>query len=94
MQEFPYFTAYLEYRNGIQFVRKHFPKALPIRVIVSFLYAVRFLINGSPRNFVAALDGLQAGLRGELDRPTKFRELDREPGTWPEPEGYQPRARV
>jgi GT2 family glycosyltransferase len=61
----PVFSVYLEHRNAIHFVRKHFPWTLPTRIIVSLLYAGRFLINRAPNNFLAAFQGMLAGLRGE-----------------------------
>ena len=70
----PPLSVYLEHRNGIHFVRKYFPWSLPVRIGVSFLYAGRFLICRSPRNFRAALEGVLAGLRGEVGRPTRYRE--------------------
>ena len=65
----PRLTVYLEHRNGIHFVRRHFPWALPIRVAISLLYAVRFLIHRSPKNFLTTLEGVFAGLKGEVGRP-------------------------
>ncbi len=48
--EIPGLTVYLEHRNGIHFVRRHFPWALPLRVVASFLYSLRFLMRSAPRN--------------------------------------------
>ena len=70
LTEIPQLTIFLEYRNGIRFVRRHFPLTLPICVAVSFLYAVRFLIYRAPKNFVATVEGTLAGLRGEVGRPS------------------------
>ncbi len=75
-------AVYLEHRNGIHFVRKHFPRTLPVRVVVSFLYAIRFLIIGAPRNFLVTLEGVFAGLRGETGRPRWHRELSGKTHTW------------
>jgi N-acetylglucosaminyl-diphospho-decaprenol L-rhamnosyltransferase len=66
----PRLTVYLEHRNGIRFVRRHFPWALPVRVAISILYAVKYLVHRAPKNFVAALEGVLAGLRGETGRPS------------------------
>jgi len=71
----PQFSVYLEHRNGIRFVRKHFPWTLPVRIAVSLLYAVRFLLGGAPNNFRATIAGVFAGLRGEAGRPRKYLEL-------------------
>lgn len=62
-------SVYLEHRNGIRFVQRHFPQTLWRRIAISSCYAVRFLLAGSPRNFAAALSGMVAGLRGETGRP-------------------------
>jgi GT2 family glycosyltransferase len=65
----PRLSVYLQHRNGIHFVRRYFPWALPVRITVSCLYAVRFLMRRAPNNFVATLEGVFAGLRGEIGRP-------------------------
>ena len=67
-------AVYLEHRNAIHFVRKHVPWTMPIRILVSFLYAIRYLICGAPRNCIAALEGALAGLRGEIGQPGWHRE--------------------
>ncbi|WP_368508291.1 glycosyltransferase family 2 protein [Bradyrhizobium lupini] len=66
-------SVYLEHRNAIHFVRKHRPWTLPIRIVLSLLYALRFLMHGAPRNSVATLEGLFAGLCGETGRPAWHR---------------------
>lgn len=66
-------SVYLEHRNAIHFVRKHIPWTLPIRVVVSLLHALRFLAHGAPRNSIATLEGLFAGLRGETGQPAWHR---------------------
>jgi N-acetylglucosaminyl-diphospho-decaprenol L-rhamnosyltransferase len=67
-------AVYLQHRNGIHFVRRHFPLTLPVRVAVSILHAFRFLLHRAPRNFVAALEGVLAGLKGETGQPTWHRK--------------------
>jgi N-acetylglucosaminyl-diphospho-decaprenol L-rhamnosyltransferase len=62
-------SVYLHHRNAIFIVRKYFPWTLPIRLCVSLLHALRFLLRRAPNNFVAVLEGLIAGLRGETGRP-------------------------
>jgi len=62
-------SVYLEHRNGIHFVRRHFPRTLLLRLAMSCCYALRYLLVGSPRNSVFALSGMIAGLRGETGRP-------------------------
>lgn len=63
-------SVYLESRNRIYFVRKHFPLFLLLANILSVLYAAEFLVAGSPRNFKAALAGLAAAWRGETGPPS------------------------
>jgi GT2 family glycosyltransferase len=67
-------AVYLEHRNAIHFVRKHVPWTMPVRILVSSLHAVRFLICGAPRNCIATLEGMFAGLRGEIGQPHWHRE--------------------
>lgn len=62
-------AVYLEHRNGIHFVRRHFSHFVALRIIVSLLYAARFLFARSPKNCLAVFDGVVAGLRGELGKP-------------------------
>ena len=69
----PRLSVYLEHRNGIHFVRRHFPKTLPLRVATSLLYAARYLMCRAPRTALAALEGIAAGLRGEIGRPSWHR---------------------
>ena len=65
-------SVYLQSRNHIHFVRKHFRLLLPLAGILGFLYALEYLLVGSPQNFKAALDGLMAGLKGETGRPSNL----------------------
>ncbi|HET6676269.1 MAG TPA: hypothetical protein VFG71_13070, partial [Nitrospiraceae bacterium] len=67
-------SVYLEHRNSIHFVRQYFAWTLPIRIAVSLLYSLRFLIAGAPHNSAAALQGLLAGLKGEIGRPNWHRD--------------------
>jgi GT2 family glycosyltransferase len=62
-------AVYLQHRNAIHFVRRHYPWALLLRIFISIAYAFRFLLHRAPGNCVAALAGLTAGLRGEMGRP-------------------------
>lgn len=70
----PKLSVYLEHRNGIHFVRRHYPRTLPFRVTASVLYAVRFFAAGAPKNGLAALAGLVAGLRKEFGPPPWHRD--------------------
>jgi N-acetylglucosaminyl-diphospho-decaprenol L-rhamnosyltransferase len=71
----PPLSVYLEHRNGIRIACKYFPWSIPVRIVGSFLYAMQFLIGRAPRNCVAAIEGVLAGLRGEIGRPTKYHEV-------------------
>ncbi|MCP3390678.1 glycosyltransferase family 2 protein [Bradyrhizobium sp. CCGB12] len=70
----PKLSVYLQHRNGIRFVRRHFPWTLPLRVLMSLFHAARFLRRQAPRNCWAVLQGVLAGLRGETGRPSWHRE--------------------
>jgi N-acetylglucosaminyl-diphospho-decaprenol L-rhamnosyltransferase len=63
------FSVYLYNRNKLHFVRRNHPRWLVWTVLVSFLRSGEFLAAGSTRNFVAAVNGLVAGVRGEKGRP-------------------------
>lgn len=71
----PRLSVYLQHRNGIHFVRRHFPWALPARIAISLLYAARFLMCRAPNNFLAVIEGVFAGLKGEIGRPDWHREI-------------------
>jgi hypothetical protein len=71
-------SVYLLNRNYIHFVRLHFRSLLPVASILWFLYAIEYLLVGSPQNCKAAVDGLLAGLRGETGRPQSLVENDME----------------
>ncbi len=62
-------AVYLPYRNQLHFVRRHHPGWFAWTVFVSFLRTGQFLAVGSKSNFIAAVQGLAAGLRGETGRP-------------------------
>jgi N-acetylglucosaminyl-diphospho-decaprenol L-rhamnosyltransferase len=67
-------AVYLQHRNGIHFVRRHFPWSLPIRIAFSILHAFRFLMHRAPGNFLATLEGVLAGLKGETGQPNWHRK--------------------
>jgi GT2 family glycosyltransferase len=62
-------AVYLQHRNAIHFVKRHYPWTLPIRLLFSLASAMRFLAAGAPTNFIAVLEGMSAGLRGETGPP-------------------------
>jgi len=63
------FSVYLGHRNQLRFVRRHYPRWYLWTVFVTFVRSGEYLAAGSTRNFVAAVRGLIAGLRGETGRP-------------------------
>jgi len=69
-------SVYLQSRNHINFVRKHLPGSLLLAGIVSFAYAVSYLVAGSSQNFRTALDGLIAGVKGETGIPAFMAEAN------------------
>jgi N-acetylglucosaminyl-diphospho-decaprenol L-rhamnosyltransferase len=62
-------SVYLEFRNRLLFVRRHFPAWLTWTLAMSFFWAGRYLLVGAVGNFHTALHGLSAGFRGETGRP-------------------------
>ena len=51
-------SIYLENRNRLHFVRIHYPRFLPWTSVLSLLYALEYLVVRSPRNFLAAIQGV------------------------------------
>ena len=66
-------SVYLESRNHLHFVRMHWHRYLPSAIFMGCVYATTFLFALSPKNFKAAVDGLFAGMKGEIGRP-KFHD--------------------
>lgn len=73
----PRFSVYLQHRNAVRFVRKHFPLTLPICVVITFLYALRYLLRRAPQNFIAVMHGMVAGLKGETGPPIHYPDFAR-----------------
>jgi len=63
------FSVYLGHRNQLRFVRRHYPRWYPWTVLVTLARSGEYLVAGSTSNFVAAVRGVIAGLRGETGRP-------------------------
>jgi N-acetylglucosaminyl-diphospho-decaprenol L-rhamnosyltransferase len=72
----PQLSVYLEHRNAIHFVRRHFPLTLPLRIMFSLLCAIELLVHQAPANSWAVLQGIFAGLRGEVGRPSRYNYND------------------
>jgi N-acetylglucosaminyl-diphospho-decaprenol L-rhamnosyltransferase len=64
-------SVYLDFRNRLIFVRKHYPSWFAWTVAITALRAWEFLAVGAIANFVSALRGVHAGLRGETGRPAR-----------------------
>lgn len=62
-------SVYLEYRNRINFARKHFPKRILVIAFITLAHTAEYLLAWAPANFWTALEGLFAGLRGEVGPP-------------------------
>ena len=71
----PRFSVYLQHRNAVRFVRKHFPMTLPFCAVAMVLYAVRYFIRGASQNCIAGLRGTFAGLRDETGPPICYPEF-------------------
>lgn len=65
-------AVYLEFRNPIIFVRTTYPAWLAWTVVMQVVHAARFALGGARANFRAAVQGLIAGLQGELGRPDRI----------------------
>jgi hypothetical protein len=62
-------SVYLDSRNHLHFVRMHCGRYFPIAILLGCVEAASYLLASSPRNFKAAIEGLVAGMRGEIGRP-------------------------
>ena len=65
-------SIYLENRNRIHFVRKHYPFWLPLALALAPSQFVPYLFIGSWTDFKTALQGCLAGLRGEIGPPSRL----------------------
>jgi N-acetylglucosaminyl-diphospho-decaprenol L-rhamnosyltransferase len=65
-------AVYLEFRNRIHFVRKHFPKRIILTHFLSMARALRYILAGSPHDFKTAIEGWYAGINGEIGPPRKL----------------------
>ena len=65
-------AVYLQFRNRIIFVRRHFPNWMVWTLLMQCLHLGTFAAVGAWRNMVFAARGLYAGLRGETGAPASF----------------------
>jgi GT2 family glycosyltransferase len=62
-------SVFLDFRNRILFVRRHYPGWLAWTAAMALIHAARYLAAGAGQNFKSAMAGLLSGLRGETGRP-------------------------
>jgi hypothetical protein len=62
-------SVYLDFRNRMNFVRRHYPGWWAWTAVMALGHSVRFLLAGAGGNFLSALSGLRAGVLGETGRP-------------------------
>jgi hypothetical protein len=72
-------AVYLDFRNRILFVRQHYSGWFAWTVLVTLLRSGEFLLVGAVANFLIALRGTLAGLRGETGRPDHIMALAVDP---------------
>ena len=71
-------SVYLTSRNRIHFVRLYWRTFLPLAYVFGLVHAATYLFARSPKNCIAALDGLFAAIRGETGPPPKVEDKDHE----------------
>lgn len=64
-------VVYLDERNRHLITRRFFPKLYPIVALTTLLFTAQYLKAGSLGNFLVALSGWYAGIRGEEGIPKK-----------------------
>jgi N-acetylglucosaminyl-diphospho-decaprenol L-rhamnosyltransferase len=62
-------SVYLDFRNRLIFVRRHHVRWFLWPALVISIRSGEFLLAGSPKNFIAAVRGIFAGLIGETGKP-------------------------
>jgi GT2 family glycosyltransferase len=65
-------AVYLDFRNRLLFVRRHYPGWYPWTVAVVLVRSFEFVAVGAFTNFRVALAGWSAGVRGETGRPERL----------------------
>lgn len=68
-------SVYLDERNKLIFSRKYFPRRYPFTVLICLLLTAQYLRARAFSNFVIALRGWWAGVRGQRGQPTKLRPV-------------------
>ena len=78
-------SVYLMSRNRVTFVHKLYPAFLLYTAAISLLHALRYLLAGSWRDMLTALQGIYAGLKGEIGPPPRMVREGRAVGRPPNP---------
>lgn len=72
-------SVYLDERNRHLFTRRFFPKLYPLIVLTTLIFTAQYLRKRAGANFLVALSGWFAGLRGEEGLPRRFRHSEQAP---------------
>ena len=70
-------SVYLQFRNRILFVRRHFPNWMVWTLVMQGMHLGTFAAVGAWRNMAVAMRGLWAGLLGETGAPPAVLKLGR-----------------
>lgn len=65
-------TVYLDERNKLLITRRFFPGRYFLVLLASLVLTLQYLRLGAPKNFLVAIKGWWAGLRGEEGLPKRF----------------------
>jgi N-acetylglucosaminyl-diphospho-decaprenol L-rhamnosyltransferase len=65
-------AVYLDERNKLLLTRRFFPGRYPLVLLATLLLTLQYLKLGAGKNFLTALEGWWAGLRGEEGVPAQF----------------------
>ncbi|MDX7951705.1 glycosyltransferase family 2 protein [Lichenihabitans sp. Uapishka_5] len=66
-------AVYLEERNKHLISRRLYPALYPLVALTTLVFTAQYIRARAPRNFVIALEGWWAGLRGESGKPAWMR---------------------
>jgi N-acetylglucosaminyl-diphospho-decaprenol L-rhamnosyltransferase len=72
------FSVYLDERNRLLLTRRYYQYLYPLVVCTTLILTAQYLMAGSFKNFLVALKGWLAGLRGEEGMPKKFSQFENE----------------
>lgn len=70
------FSVYLDFRNRVNFVRRHHRSWMAWTVLILVLRSFEYGLVGAFANMGAALCGLKAGIAGETGRPDRIFDFD------------------